>query len=111
MELLSRTIGFPESLEETAIEQFHESVNAALVSNSTVVLIDFENVEFMSSPGLMVLVVAFKRAREANKKMLICSINEQVKMLLELTGMDQVFEILESPVDESADCDSLLAVR
>lgn len=111
MELLSRTIGFPESLEETAIEQFHESVGSALISNSAVVLIDFGNVEFMSSPGLMELVVAFKRAREVNKKMLICSVNEQVKMLLELTGMDQIFEILESPVDETADRDPLLVVR
>jgi anti-anti-sigma regulatory factor len=36
-------------------------------------------------------------------------VNEQVKMLLELTGMDQVFEILESPAE--ADQDVLLSVR
>ncbi len=111
MELLSRTIGFPESLDETAIEQFHESVNAAIVSSATVILIDFENVEFMSSPSLMALVVAFKRVRQASKKLLICSVNEQVKMLLELTGMDEIFETFETPVEAIANSDSLLAVR
>jgi anti-anti-sigma factor len=109
MELLSRTIGFPNSLEETAIEQFHQLVSAAIASNSMVILIDFQAVEFMSSPGLMAMVVALKRSREANKKLLLCSVNEQVKMLLELTGMDQVFEILESPAE--ADQDVLLSVR
>ncbi|MER3432990.1 MAG: anti-sigma factor antagonist [Leptolyngbya sp. ERB_1_1] len=101
MELLTRTLQFPETLDDTAIAQFHEQAEQAIRSAATVVLVDFANVEFMSSPGLMALVIAFKRAREAGKPMLLQSINEQIRMLLELTGMEEVFEIMESPVEES----------
>ncbi len=106
MELLTRTIQFPETLDDTVIAQFHAAAERAIESDAAVVLVDFANVEFMSSPGLMALVIAFKRSREAGKPMLLRSINEQIKMLLELTGMEQVFEIIESPAEEG---ESLLA--
>jgi anti-sigma B factor antagonist len=101
MELLTRSIQFPETLDDAAIAEFHEQAEAAINSDAAVILVDFANVEFMSSPGLMALVIAFKRSREAGKPMLLQSINEQIRMLLELTGMDKVFEIMESPVEES----------
>jgi anti-anti-sigma regulatory factor len=34
--------------------------------------------------------------RSAGGKLLICSINEQIKMLFELTDMDRVFEIFNN---------------
>lgn len=101
MELLTRSIQFPETLDDMAIAQFHEQAETAINSDTAVILVDFEKVEFMSSPGLMALVIAFKRSREAGKPMLLQGINEQIRMLLELTGMDKVFEIMESPVEES----------
>lgn len=101
MELLTRTIQFPETLDDKAIVQFHEQAEGAVNSDAPVVLVDFANVEFMSSPGLMALVIAFKRSREAGKPMLLQSINEQIRMLLELTGMEEIFEIMESPVEEN----------
>ncbi|GAP95988.1 anti-sigma F factor antagonist [Leptolyngbya sp. NIES-2104] len=84
-----------------AIAQFQEQVEEAVHSDAAVILVDFAKVEFMSSPGLMALVIAFKRSREAGKPMLLQSINERIRMLLELTGMEKVFEIMESPVEES----------
>ena len=101
MELLTRTIQFPATLDDLAVAEFHADVKQAIESESAVVLVDFANVEFMSSPGLMALVIAFKRSREAGKPMLLRSINEQIKMLLELTGMEKVFEIIGTPVEES----------
>ncbi|NDJ16822.1 STAS domain-containing protein [Myxacorys almedinensis] len=95
MEFSVKTIEFPDSLDYNSVDQFYQQANAAIAVNADVILVDFQAVEFMSSPGLMALVVVFKRVREARKKLFICSINEQVKMLLELTGMDRVFEVVE----------------
>jgi anti-anti-sigma factor len=55
-------------------------------------LLDFKNVTFISSSGLIALVVAFRLVRSGGEKVFICSMNEQVKMLFELTGVEQVFE-------------------
>ena len=56
-------------------------------------LIDFQDVTFMDSSGLGALVLALKTVRAAGGKLFICSINEQVRMLFELTSMDRVFQI------------------
>jgi anti-anti-sigma factor len=47
----------------------------------------------MDSSGLGALVQSLKMTREVNVKLLLCSFNDQIKMLFELTGMDRVFEI------------------
>jgi anti-sigma B factor antagonist len=111
MEFLVKTIDFPESFDDDAVTQFYQQADAAIASNADVVLVNFEAVEFMSSPGLMALVVVFKGIREANRRLFICSINEQVKMLLELTGMDGVFEVVDRPIEASNVSDSLIALR
>ncbi|MEM9904229.1 MAG: STAS domain-containing protein, partial [Cyanobacteria bacterium P01_D01_bin.44] len=45
--------------------------------------------------GLGALVSVLKKVRASEREMHICSINDQVRMLFELTSMDQVFSILK----------------
>jgi anti-sigma B factor antagonist len=53
----------------------------------------------MDSSGLGALVMALKNVRSAGAKLFICSVNEQIKMLFELTSMDRVFKIFSSKED------------
>jgi anti-anti-sigma factor len=50
----------------------------------------------MDSSGLGALVLSLKTVRSAGGKIFICSINDQIKMLFELTDMDRVFEIFNN---------------
>ena len=94
MDFSTRTVKFPASIDDGSIAQFRHQTDLALLAEVDVVLIDFTQVEFTSSPGLMALVMVYKRVREADKRLFLCSVSEQVRMLLELTGMDEVFEVL-----------------
>ncbi|BAZ13623.1 anti-sigma-factor antagonist [Calothrix sp. NIES-4071] len=81
------------SLDATKSQAFRQEI-ADLVENGTkIVLVDLKNVTFMDSSGLGALVLAFKTLRAANSKLVLCSINEQIRILFELTSMDKVFEI------------------
>ena len=59
-------------------------------------MIDFKNVSFMDSSGLGALVLSLKTVRAAGAKLFLCSVNEQVMMLLQLTDMDKILKIYES---------------
>ncbi len=72
--------------------QLRKDVGEAVDSGCTIVLIDLEDVNFMDSSGLSSLVAAQRIARTSQGKLYLCSINEQVKMVFELTRMDRVFE-------------------
>lgn len=65
-----------------------------LVENGTdIVLLDFQDVTFMDSSGLGAVVLSLKTVRASGGKLFICSINDQIRMLFELTSMDRVFQI------------------
>ena len=73
-------------------QEIVESANAG-VSN---VLLDCQNLTFMDSSGLAALVLAAQKVHEVNSQLSICSIDRQIKMLFELSSMDDIFEIFPS---------------
>jgi len=80
-------------LDGTQAKEFRTEVDQSLREGSKIILVNFSDVTFMDSSGLGALVLALKAIRSNGSKIMLCSINEQVKMLFELTSMDKVFEI------------------
>ncbi|MEM8638967.1 MAG: STAS domain-containing protein [Cyanobacteria bacterium P01_G01_bin.54] len=75
--------------------EFRQEITEYVEQGAKIVLIDFKDVTFMDSSGLGALVLSLKTVRAAKIKMCLCSINDQIKMLFELTSMDRVFEIYD----------------
>lgn len=94
-------------LDGTQVEQLHQQVDAAVDAGASIILVDLQEVSFMDSSGLGALVIALKKVRAIGKKLCICSISEQLRILFELTSMDRIFEIYENQDDFQA---TLLAV-
>ena len=83
-------------LDGTRSSDFRDHINRSIENGVQIILVDFTDVTFMDSSGLGTLVLSLKTVRNAGIKMFLCSINEQVKMLFELTSMDRVFEIFDN---------------
>ena len=82
-------------LDGTQTTAFRQQVDVALDKGAKILLIDLKDITFVDSSGLGVLVACLKNARTAGCQMYVCSINDQIRMLFELTSMDRVFEIFE----------------
>ena len=83
-------------LDGTKATDFRDNIDRSIENGVQIILVDFTDVTFMDSSGLGTLVLSLKTVRNAGIKMFLCSINEQVKMLFELTSMDSVFEIFDN---------------
>ncbi|MGF1492813.1 MAG: STAS domain-containing protein [Microcoleaceae cyanobacterium] len=83
-------------LDGTKATSFRQEINKLVEDGAKTILIDFKDVSFMDSSGLGALVLALKSVRAAGGKLAVCSINEQIKILFELTSMDRVFPIFEN---------------
>ncbi|HLP90936.1 MAG TPA: STAS domain-containing protein [Nostocaceae cyanobacterium] len=94
-----KTITLNGNLNASTLEEFRHNINQVLDGGAKIVLVDCQNVTFMDSSGLGALVLAFKSLKEVNIRMVLCSINEQVRILFELTSMDNVFEIFPSQAE------------
>lgn len=83
-------------LDGTKTVDFQHQIDHSIESGVHTILVDFSNVTFMDSSGLGALVKALKTLKAADVGFFICSINEQIKILFELTSMDQYFSILSN---------------
>ena len=83
-------------LDGTKASYFRDNIERSIEKGVQIILVDFTDVTFMDSSGLGTLVLSLKTVRNAGIKMFLCSINEQVKMLFELTSMDRVFDIFDN---------------
>ncbi len=63
-------------------------------------VIDLKNVSFMDSTALSVIVQGLKRSRELKGDLRLCNVPAPIRMILEITRLDKVFEIF--PGEEQA---------
>jgi anti-anti-sigma factor len=80
-------------LNSTQADLFNQEINRSLSAGVRSILIDFENVTFMDSSGLGLLVVALKIVRASGGQLALCSISNEVKIVFELTDVERFFEI------------------
>jgi anti-sigma B factor antagonist len=83
-------------LDGTTAQEFRQQIKSLAEKQVSIILIDFKDVKFMDSSGLGALILSLKTVRSSGIKMVLCSINDQIRMLFELTSMDRVFEIYPS---------------
>ena len=58
------------------------------------VLVNFKEVDYISSAGLRVFVAALKKLHPAGSKIALCSMNVQVEEIFVFAGLDTMFPIL-----------------
>jgi anti-sigma B factor antagonist len=77
--------------------ELKQMVNHALESGDHKVLVDFSNTGYIDSSGLGVLVSLAKKLREAGGELRLAGLNEDLRTLFELTKLDTLFKVDESP--------------
>lgn len=93
----TKSIELQGALDGTKILEIIESINALNVVSGNKVLINLAAVDFMDSSGLSALIMALKHVRSKGGELYLCSLNDQCKMLLALTNMNQVFQVFSEP--------------
>lgn len=65
-------------------------------SMDSVFLIDMSDVEFIDSAALVALIEAFRLCQSLGRKLAICSAAPSVKMVFELTQLEDIIEIFDN---------------
>lgn len=80
-------------LSAATVNLFHAEVKRIIESDANIVLVDFSHITAISSSSFIAVVKALKSVRTSKRQIALCSMNEQVRILFELTGLDQLFKI------------------
>jgi anti-sigma B factor antagonist len=79
-------------LDEQNIQIIGEQL-FGLVDQNAKILLNFSNVEYLSSAALGKLIALNKKVKAANGRLILCSIDPNIYEVFELTRLDQILKI------------------
>ncbi|MFC4530152.1 STAS domain-containing protein [Sphaerisporangium dianthi] len=66
-----------------------------LVGRSGTLLIDFSGVSYVSSAGLRMLLILYRRAQQAETRVVLGGLSEEVRFVMSATGFLGFFEVAD----------------
>ncbi|WP_017296496.1 STAS domain-containing protein [Nodosilinea nodulosa] len=87
------------AVDEHSAPQISAQFQAALQGDDNAPLwIDMSRVEFMDSAGFSALLAAYALTRQRGQQMVLYQASAPVRLILELTGLDQYLTLIPSPI-------------
>lgn len=89
-------------VDSYTVPQLREQLRLAASKKQPNLIVDLADVSFLDSSGLAALVYGMKHCRENGGDMCLCSPQQSVRMILELTRLDQAIDIFPSETEAVA---------
>ncbi len=80
-------------IDSTAAVEFEEKLIEIIDGGCHTMIIDFLRVQFISSAGLRVLLLAAKKVKPYGGKILLCDMSKDVREVFDISGFSSIFEI------------------
>jgi anti-sigma B factor antagonist len=90
LSLAGKIMGGPEANE------INDRINQLIDENKLHIIIDLENVEWMNSSGLGILITAVTILKDNNGALRLINVSDRIQNLLKITKLTTVFEIAAS---------------
>ncbi len=80
-------------IDSVTCKAFEEQVMARINGGTTRLLVDFGNLDYISSAGLRVLLMAAKRLKAAKGRFAICAMKDHIREVFEVSGFAGILDI------------------
>lgn len=82
-------------LDSNTAESFEQLVIGKINDGATQLVIDFSALDYISSAGLRVLLMAAKRIKGENGKMALCGLKDHIREVFEISGFLPILTIVD----------------
>jgi anti-anti-sigma factor len=83
-------------IDSTTAPALGERLTASLAAPKVHVVLDLSRLEYISSAGFRILLLAAKRADETGSRFVLCGVSGKVRQLFDLGGFLDLFTIVGS---------------
>jgi len=83
-------------LDATTSKTFQDKLLADINSGDRRFVVDLSQVEYVSSSGLRVFLLASKRLNSSDGKIVLCSLKDHVRQVFDLAGFSSILSICSS---------------
>ncbi len=90
------TLELKGRMDAITSDQLDGTISTLLAQRETQFVIDFSQLEYISSSGLRVLLMAAKKLKNADGQLILCSLHDQIKTICDISGFSSIFSIVHS---------------
>ncbi len=83
-------------LDSNTSNDFEERLLNSIQSGEIKIILDFENLEYISSAGLRVLLKAARELKGGEGKMMLCSLKDYIREVFDLSGFVSFLPIYDN---------------
>lgn len=80
-------------LDSNTAKGFEERLMGLIDKGNSRLVLDFGRLDYISSAGLRVLLMAAKRLKAASGRMALCGMSEHIREVFEISGFSSIFAI------------------
>jgi anti-sigma B factor antagonist len=80
-------------IDSTAAVEFEEKLIKTIDAGARTMIVDFQKVQFISSAGLRVLLLAAKKVKPYGGKIILSGMSKDVREVFDISGFSSIFEI------------------
>ncbi len=81
------------SLDTRTSPGAQEELTQLIENGATKIVIDFEELDYISSAGLRVLLIAAKQLRGVKGEIRVCNLNPVVKEIFDISGLEMILPV------------------
>jgi anti-anti-sigma factor len=86
-------LGIEGKLDTATAGDADTHIDGVVASGATRILLDFSQLDFISSAGLRTLLLAGKKLKKRGGELCLCSLNETVKDVFDISGFSALFKV------------------
>ncbi len=80
-------------IDGTNVREFEEAIRGAIQKDDRALIMDFEELSYISSAGLRAILLTAKTLRGQNAQFALCSLSSQIREVFEISGFDKIIAI------------------
>jgi len=91
-----QVVEFNGKIDSNTAPEVEQAFMSLLDSGQANLLANFENLSFISSAGLRVLLSTAKKAKASSGELRVCSLNETVQEVFDISGFSTILPVFSS---------------
>ena len=80
-------------IDSSNSREFHSGLEAVITDDDSAVVLNFEDVSYISSAGMRVILLTAKSLQSSGAKFVLCSMDESIREVFKISGFDKIIPI------------------
>ena len=86
-------------IDSSNAPQLQRTLESGVAPGDQALVLDFEQVSFLSSAGLRILLIFGRKFNALDKQFGLCTLSDSIRSVITLSGFDQLIEVYDSQAE------------